>query len=133
MNKTQAGRLLTLAYFLKTEVPSKQFNMKWYGRREPEQKPVCLGECGTSACALGWATEVFPEVFRMEWPGGLLAVVCMCGVPWAVTWESPEVWKFFGVDCEESLRLFGRVLSTPEQKAKQIEALVESYGYTYAD
>ncbi len=51
MTKTQAGRLLTLAYFLRTQVPADKFNMAFIWDTKTE--------CG---CALGWGYQIFPDV-----------------------------------------------------------------------
>jgi hypothetical protein len=50
MNKE---RLLRLADFLEKEVPAEQFNMERWATGE-------VGQCGTMACAFGWATKI-PE------------------------------------------------------------------------
>lgn len=52
MNKTQAGRVFTLAHFLRTRVPEDEFYIGAFGK------------CGTPACAMGWAAEIFDE---MSW------------------------------------------------------------------
>ncbi len=61
MNKTQARRLLKLADFLES-LPRNRFCLeRWVGRGW-EGKPDL--SCGTTACALGWATTI-PEFRKL--------------------------------------------------------------------
>lgn len=167
MNSVQASNLLTLAYFLKTEVKPANFDMGRWGekRREVQRieinaqetpassclKHLELGEseehespceykevvsCGTSACALGWATTVFPETFRMKWNGDsdyMQGHVYEVGTNTALATDSPVVLKFFGITSSEGYDLFGGEPATPKKKAAQMERLADKYGYTYAD
>lgn len=64
MNQEQADRLLKLASFLRTEVPPDKFDMKWFTNARGDG--ICLQDCGTTACALGWATVVFPGEFHFD-------------------------------------------------------------------
>lgn len=129
MNKTQAGRLLTLAHFLKTEVEPLEFDMGHYTEGElphGKHKGSQL-DCGSSACALGWATVVFPETFWFEsslhW--GTLLNVDYC---------DHTTRSFFGLVEDEPYYLFGENhRRTPEQEAKVIEDFVDAKGYVYAD
>lgn len=58
MNKE---RLLRLADFLDNEVPIAHFDMSsWFDVGGRPRHLAKLGECGTSACAFGWATQI-PE------------------------------------------------------------------------
>ena len=70
MKTIHRKRLLKLAAFLAGPVAraakrnkARKFNLDHYANS------VNLGlrknECGTSACALGWATQVFPRTFRL--------------------------------------------------------------------
>lgn len=167
MDQTQASRLLTLAYYLKTEVKPQNFDMSYWGHKwveTPEEKETsCLVDlqlgqqvkhkqvkeitCGTSACALGWATVVFPEVMRLgswdetmsddegnatEEEGHVEFKMGEDGWEW-VDGYSPHIHDFFGITAEEGGDLFHDSLdATPKQKAKQIEDLVSKHGYTYA-
>lgn len=116
MNKTQASRLLTLAHFLKTEIDRRQFSMIIY--REDTG-------CGTAACALGWATTIWPETFQVR--GGLL----YSGKE-RISYGDIKVETFFGLDTFEACSLFGPDHNvTPIQKAKEIEELVSSKGWVY--
>lgn len=48
-----AERLTKLADFLESSVPDDKFNLeKW-------STGLDLNECGTAACACGWATQLF--------------------------------------------------------------------------
>lgn len=50
------NRLLKLAEFLETKVPRKQFDMRnWVGASWKGEKNL---SCGTTACAMGWATTI---------------------------------------------------------------------------
>ncbi len=133
MDRTEAGRLLTLAYFLKTRVQIRHFDMRsywneskiddWYPIPPDLNKP----SCGTSACALGWATVVFPDVFVLSQNFGVIAKgkqqICEC------------TREFFGITSDEENHIFyvcseGR---TPLQESRVIEAVVKSNGWVYAD
>lgn len=68
-------KLKALAKFLRELVPADQFNMSVWLRSStgndgarPREAKKLLHECGTSACALGWATQIFPpEVDDFSW------------------------------------------------------------------
>lgn len=117
MNQTQASRLLTLAWFLKTEVPACQFDLNYFVNTTPKK----IGECGTTACALGWCPTVFPG--QWEWYAGV-----------APRPLRETVTEFFGIDPKDWSRLFSsRHTRTPKQEARVIEQLVAKHGYTYAE
>lgn len=67
--------LLALAKFLRELVPAPQFNMNFWVNDgldrgyDPVDAPTQLHECGTSACALGWATRLFPANPDEGWFG----------------------------------------------------------------
>ena len=52
----RADRLRILAAFLLDRVPGEHFRVGIWG-----QEGFARRECGTAACALGWATICFPE------------------------------------------------------------------------
>lgn len=169
MELIHAERLLTLAYYLKTEVDPDFFDMEYWGRKwtEKEEKEAeeiaCLLDlelgqkvkkkqtivrevrCGTSACALGWATVVFPQVFRLKWEESTwdddgekvteeeaVIQINRGDANWCNTWgDSEEVRDFFGLTDNEAELLFFDDTRTPKVKAKQIEKLVSDHGYTY--
>jgi hypothetical protein len=60
--KTSARRLLKLADFLETQVPEDKFNFHEWVDYDWQGKPDL--SCGTSACALGWATTI-PEFRKL--------------------------------------------------------------------
>lgn len=68
MNKKQASRLLTLAYFLRNLPPEKVKMASWVSLRDvpkafKEDVRILLEDlsCGTAACAIGWCPTVFPR------------------------------------------------------------------------
>lgn len=133
MNKTQAGRLLTLAYFLKTEVNRSAFNMSSFFAidgndwcvRNLAPHPLDNPPCGTTACALGWATHVFPLDYKMTQDG--------VPVPVDGSEHTEFDYQFFGIDDDGWEELFSaRHKRTPKQEAKVIEKFVLDHGWTYA-
>lgn len=56
LSATTKRKLLKLADFLKTKVQSKWFNLDYWATAGFAEK-----ECGTTACAVGWATVCFPR------------------------------------------------------------------------
>lgn len=132
MNIEQAGRLLTLAYFLKTEVKPNEFDMEtyWSSRRMDVAPDLSEHPCGTSACAFGWCSVVFPSRFKLTTRYG-------CGFMQSggltINFWDAEAMQFFGVDIEEACLLFDSDhVRTPKQEAKVIEQLVFKHGYVYA-
>lgn len=131
MNKIYANRLLKLADYLDTKVPAKAFNMETWLDRAPEDQdvknplPHALKEpnCGTTACALGWAVNVFPRTLTFtRWDD----------VVFRDEEESEEVYsrdtirRFFGIEDDEAIdRLFYGDQCTPKQKARQIRKFVK--------
>lgn len=134
MDKLQAGRLLTLAHFLKTQVPRERFDMAAIidscNRNATEQQSVQslaskANKCGTTACAIGWCAVVFPSHFRPGYPeprkGSLL--------------------DFFGISSFDRDDLFYPRAEhycqferrTPKQEAAVIERVVRRHGWDYAD
>lgn len=127
MNKTQAGRILTLAYFLKTEVPRYKFDMGEYFRGTlGGATPLAELQdttCHSSACALGWCVVAFPN----EWESLLY--------PHTKKYSGPvdSAKEFFGLTFDEvELAFYGGFDRTPMQEAKILEGIAAKYGYTYA-
>lgn len=52
----RSDRLLKLADFLETKVDPKRFNLKYWATTDYMPQ-----SCGTTACAMGWATVCFPR------------------------------------------------------------------------
>lgn len=128
MNQTQASRLLTLAWFLKTEVPACQFNLNAFVRGDYRK----LGECGTQACALGWCPVVFPQDWGFD----------VFGLPYLGNSDpfSERVARYFGLSDTEMTYLFALndmcnevPNRTPKQEAREIEKVVAKHDYTYAE
>jgi hypothetical protein len=159
MTKTEADRLLTLAYFLKTQVENDEYNQNYFGLSSCEDLEDKISYvqadeiCGTSACAAGWATVVFPKTFRLQFLGEMdqkrkgkratLGYIEMRYPHWFdrqhKAWQKATITRignWFGLDDDEAYKVFGpddcnRV--TPKQKAKQIEEIVAQHGYVYAN
>ena len=126
MNKR---RLLALADFMET-VPRKHFDMSrwlrifvWSGypkltdsdRGEGEKK---LGECGTAACALGWATQV-PALRRAG---------CTKGAILISAWGTGM--RVFDIDVSTFEDLFMNTtpsIATPKQWAKRCRKIVAEH------
>lgn len=127
MNKTQAGRLLTLAYFLKTNVDPVNFDMMVYARNITDTNLNSLS-CRTTACALGWCAYVFHDRFSLNpMHRGINFDGRLSGLTyWGVQ-------QFFGITYEESDLLFYQHERTPKQEARVIEKLVKSKGWVYDD
>lgn len=132
MNKTQAGRLLTLAYYLKTEVPTVHFRMDAYFEigdpRRSEQDNLEQHVCGTTACALGWATVVFPKYWGWQ---DYLPIY----KPEPSLYRIEACEDFFGIgeDGRGWTHIFGAInRRTPQQEAKVIEEYVREKGWVYA-
>lgn len=133
MNKTQAGRLLTLAYFLKTEVPRSKFDMGQYFSTVCDESrypypivPVAElqdSTCNSSACALGWCIIAFPDAWENP---------CY---PHIKKHSGPvdSAKEFFGLTYDDvELAFYGGFERTPMQEAKILEGIAAKYGYTYA-
>lgn len=133
MNKTQASRLLTLAYFLKTQVPKENFDMETVIHQTdesiPPEKQLQEGFCGTTACAMGWCPIVFPKDWRYTMRHSILSL----RGPSNAYWEH-EAESYFGLTDYEVIFLFGgEKQRTPKQEAREIEKMVAKHGYEYAD
>ncbi len=136
MTKTQAGRYLTLAWFLRTQVPRKHFDMGYYCKTK-DNKSVDLRNpsCGTSACALGWCTVVWPKRFKLVRANnnfcsqGLLVV--LDGAKCDFNNPNLLLLNFFGGAESDFEYVFGPHTRTPKQEAAVIEQLVRKYGWKY--
>lgn len=154
MNKTQAGRLLTLAWYLRHNVKNSQFDLGFYASVEgttPENAwPYGEGfqgsfdevlekypKCGTTACALGHATNVWPNTFRLNAAYGYGDDGLVFGLRSVgggiVGYNGYHVCNFFGLETDEANFLFSpHIDRTNIQEAKVIEDLVKSKGWVYA-
>lgn len=124
MNKLGATRLLKLADKLET-IREETFNMgTWAYRDDPKIK------CATSACALGWATTVFPRSLKLvpkyeydEFAANVQHI--NSGFEGVAAGE-----KFFNLSTNDADWIFNSGFNaTAKEKAKEIRDLVKSYGY----
>lgn len=130
MNKTQASRLLTLAWFLKTEVPEDEFKMSSFcgEKRTGHMKH----ECGTTACALGWATAIWPETFSLR-PSALIDESVLQVRGRYTSYYDAPIRGWFGIDKGEALDTFGPSARSAAQVAADLEQLALDHGWTYAN
>lgn len=144
MNKVQAGRLLTLAWFLRTRVPRRRLDMTCYAKKgrsiygigsigtlDPDEKKV---DCGTSGCALGWSTAVFPRKFQLleEANGRSFNIVVDAKTNRSAEYDDAVVREWFGLDLDEACDAFGPIWRTPQVEASILERLAKKHGYVYA-
>lgn len=131
--KKYQNRLLKLAKFLREQVPPsllymRQFMMPDKNGHVHERASI---ECGTPACAMGWATAVFPELVYNDNDSSVI-------VKGSRDYNSAYAFFGFGLavandyseDDEESQniaeQLFGGdVQRTPKQEAALIERTVK--------
>jgi len=138
MNATGKRRLLALAKFLRG-LPAERFDMReWVGK---DWKGGADLSCGTTACALGWATTMplFRKLgLRLVHTGSIGGGYPQVGDGY----ESGGRWEYartgyhaaaflFGITYEEAEYLFlpgstrpGAPRETPKQVARRIEAFV---------
>ena len=154
MNKEQAGRLLTLAYFMKTEVKKKHYDQNTVIAVPPSVKPeVALVHdnfCGSEGCSLGFLPIAFPKEFKYEKQSNYAhelywEVSTHDGKAMTAAWAGKHrevLVDFFGLDEKEITKIFGTteerddgsyVVRTPKQQAKIIEKIVEKHGFTYSE
>lgn len=158
MNKIQAKKLLRLADFLDKKVSRKtgkqgqaKFNMGHFFHKSPDCKAERPGlgtvSCGTSACALGWATALWPKDLRIRIENE--PHVCHVWCPKPCLWrdmplvgtvilkgrkkgEEEEDFAaaqaFFGLTKGESYKLFGGFRRTAKREAEIIRKFVKKSG-----
>lgn len=126
MKAIHRKRLLKLAAFLAGPVAraakrnkAKKLNMSWFAN-----KPV-IGLtkklCGTSACALGWATLVFPKALKLQECGTRACVFMDDGIHHPTAKHIGE--SFFGLDAERSALAFGSTNRTIPQEVAILRKL----------
>ncbi len=123
MNAAQEGRLLQLAEFLRTQVKEEEFDLRYFATGH-----LAAGAghsmCGTTACALGWASVVWPETFslymasptngRLVCRGERIGVDALC------------IQDFFGLDRSDCVYAFGSGHHrTRKEEAVVLELLVQ--------
>lgn len=129
--KVHAERLLTLAWFLKTQVEPEHFDLGTFisvpnkGAQDYSPDDLLAPECGTTACAIGWCAVVFPDECKLRrWLPVFSGSGLSCG---------SRSDAFFGVHRGEWCWLFGQGHTrTPKQEARVIEQFVRSKGWVYA-
>lgn len=123
---TKIKRLRELADLL-DRVPRRKFDMgTWANRLPSDLDPAKEDECGTTACALGWATAL-PFARRL---GAKLvlssAYPFMGNVRTRRSYYASDVAReLFGVSGAELAALFYSRPNTPTGKAAQIRALCD--------
>ena len=133
MNSIGKRRLLKLANFLDT-VPVRKFDMDYFViKNNQPDKILPLKDCGTVACALGYAATCIPEFQR----AGLTVEPRDNGWPlydkngnYEIGYEAGEV--FFNLNGDESKELFDPFYyreghKGPRSVARKIRALVKKY------
>lgn len=91
-------RLLVLAEFLETKVPIEKFNLDTWASGE-------LDECGTTACACGWATTI-PEFAAAGLTLSPLTVFGRRGLRFDGHASYTAASKFFETDGVDAYKLF---------------------------
>ena len=111
MNKIYEDRLLALATYLREEVPDDRFNMGHWGKT--------AHPCRSSACAIGWATNIFRGFTLQHYSGS-----------WWPAYKGLYGWDavtlLFGLNDDESGTLFGTHLEgeSRHRVAERIEGFV---------
>lgn len=129
MNKE---RLLRLADFLEKEVPAAHFDMTTWVAGLMTSGPdgfKKLGECGTTACAFGWATQI-PEFADagLELCGGEVILRRPDMDKRKPAWGDGAAEEFFSLDGPGVDHLFhssGYGWRTPKEVAAQIRKYVK--------
>ena len=128
--RTTRARLLRLAAFLET-VPNRRFYMySWFddikaGGVVCDLPPPTKTRCGTSACALGWATSI--PAFRRA---GLTVRMYKGDMirPLFGRLEGEDAAKaFFGITTSEVEELFLGDQVTPKKKARELRTVAARY------
>jgi len=129
MNATQRKRLRKLADFLAGPVARAHARVEKTGGRKffmgyfANATKIGLTKelCGTTACALGWATRVFPRTFELQGPEGHVIVAPKGG---KVQDLSPRTREFFGLDIDqEDDAFYCGYARTPQEEAKLLRSL----------
>lgn len=134
MTPEMAQVLTELADYLEHEVPEEKLDMTiWARGRFTPEKP-----CGTKACAMGHATQLFPERFKLmhrneEQYYADLYTWNPTIEDWQLVTFPVSLADYFGITKEETKAVFGiydagyGVKPTPKHVADNIRALVEKY------
>lgn len=114
MTKTHINRLRKLGMFLITDVPKSKFDMDYIFLMDENKKLTdkVSASCGTAACAMGWATTVFPKELKIDsfdpmQPSGRPTIEYgICHVPSGKR-DFAAAAVFFGLMMSEVSYLFG--------------------------
>lgn len=121
---TYKRRLRKLAKFLQTRVPTKRFYMgSWWMNEEmkaPGRKLSPEKSCGTTACALGWATAI-PEFYNKG-----LHLDKQGGVLFRGGAEEDAGRRLFGLNYDGFARIFYGE-GSPKKVAKAILKVVDDF------
>lgn len=139
MTRRQAERVLKLSKLLRT-VPDDGFYMGSFLRNPSgEGIPYILQKtlddhssfCGTTACALGWSSVLFPDRIRLrKWLGLMNFDFRLDDDFWSgTTFDGPEVMCFFGLSEAECQSAFGCVHRSASQEADFLETLANVRGW----
>jgi len=130
MNATQRRRLRKLADFLAGPVARAHARVKKTGGRKffmgffANATKIGLTKemCGTTACALGWATRVFPRTFELQGREGHVIVAPKGGEVQDLAAHTRE---FFGLDEDQADDAFYlcEYARTPQEEAKLLRSL----------
>ncbi len=125
MNEIQASRLLTLANYLRECVKEEQFDLRTIACG------LDIHACGTTACALGWATVVWPDVFRLKWGSSRVLLDVDGESGRGVGNEKIQAW--FGLVRGDCIEMFGEHRQrTNIQQADFMERAARSAGWVRA-
>ena len=125
-------RLAKLADFLDTVHPSKFDLDHWLGGSNPQkmaESPSEPGDCGTTACAVGWFPAIFPEDWQWENEDGWVHL-SHCGSSKLVTYHL--VADFLGISYDNAAWLFSEnsyppnFWNDPKAVASRIRELIQS-------
>jgi hypothetical protein len=120
----ERAKLLKLADFLEKKVKSKWFNLLYWYAPGFEKKV-----CNTTACALGWATQIWPRQLK------LTAGSVMFRNENKEFMDSFQVGaNFFGISKTQSWYLFGELQYPPHKTSRlcvvrRIRSFVKNDGY----
>lgn len=116
MTELQASRVFTLAYFLRTQVPLENFDIRCIQLGDPRE--LRYRQCGSAACGLGYCPVVFPS----EWTDKY-GVVRLRNWSW---YHLPnDAWEFFGCNAP----FFDLANGTPQELASALIRAAEAEGW----
>ncbi len=130
MNQEQASRLLTLATYLRA-LPKEAVDMTSYARGKGPKGVIDVHSCGTTACALGWCSVVWPDVFGLEWDKidyTQRATLSMYGKK--SSFSADDVQNWFGLNYDECVWVFGGdIMRTSVEEADVLEQMARDKGW----